>query len=1401
MKTILFLFVIHSSFGLWSQSTNISIEYLDSSDYPEVYEQAKKLWSLIERKRFSQIAKRLEDGKDEDKWRGSELRRRVRWMAELITENGIPPCFVGQQSSLADWSALNKIMMCKTVQDGYESIMVSLHYHRKDISNKADVINLSFTPYGVLTKISLSVSEKALKKFADEDEPRKNAHPILSGQKLDPIDAYRLEGKWELNRVDFVNQDKNGAEKATTAIDMNQMKKQWLQFEANGNVKIKTESRKGPTEEKLTFYVRENTVHMLQGFLRSDRYLVERLDNNELVLLTYHTGLYTSRQRKYYLRTEPTDFDRNTFESRQKELIEEPIFPKEIKHGILQTYGSRFYFTPDGTKTIGWPYTGLLYQEDNKGNRVTETEITDGYKSGKYTSWHEGYVYLTGYYLQGKMNGVWTYYHDASTMSNLVTYKNGTLDGPYKCWFKNGNLFTEVVYELGKVHGNSHEYTETGELFKTTQFEYGKLTGEWYHSIGDEISIDDMTQKDGIYYLNGLAYSGKATSFFKTDDRNPQLIRQEISLTGGLFHGPYTERFENDALRKVGQYKNGEKDGNWKIYHKSGFLWQTMDWENGKKNGYQTHLSKKGVMFSKTGWKNDLRDGSHTQWEYDGSKIVETGFYSKGKRHGRWVYQKWRYEYFDNGIQVGTHIEFNDRTVEHFETDHHTRVERRFFKDDYSGNSCEFTSFWDNGFMKEQGMMRSGYIRTGLWKTHRQDKSLESDGEYNINGKKQNNWRYYDKQGRLFNVETYDHSGKLISTKQSGAIAGCSEKLKNQPIRSTDQIVSIKDLFACNGDFYYNRNLFRGWAYYGTTYAQYYEAGQATEKIKRWWKNGKIQEESEKRDGSYLGQLTRWYESGQIHQSGFYENGHAIKFESWYKDGRKEKHHWIENGIRNQDSWYKNGQKKEEKHFINRKEEHGLWRGWHENGSRKYVKNYSYGRAVGEWKSWTDDSTLIMLATAKNGYMIGKYQSWYTTGQQHISGTWAAEGIKDGEWKEWHPNGNLSIQEFYSNGKIEGEAIKWNADGTIFKRGNWSKGLEEGIHVQERFGRVERQETSYLHGIKHGSNKLWHSNGQLKIEENFLYGLLQGQRLTYFETGVKKTIEYYEKGEASGKWTYFHATGKKSMEFSHDEGLSVYKEYYDNGKIRTKGFRLNNQRDSLWRRYHPNGKISEIGSYRKGSKYGRWKSYDAAGNLINEKIHQGVEKSAIRKKYSLSTLDYGDFGLLIRLPRWHAYEKSLLRNARVKSDTVELFLEDTEDLGGIVQLESDGMTEISLRQKVESSFVIRKHNGRLPFCDWKPVQSKWRDMETMEGGIYLFHDFDPVATDHWNVDEIIEKLRADKDLTYPQEQEYIDLMRNADHRAVAMRSIISFVYIEISGLDKKEENFKRILKFNFSYGC
>jgi len=563
--------------------------------------------------------------------------------------------------------------------------------------------------------------------------------------------------------------------------------------------------------------------------------------------------------------------------------------------------------------------------------------------------------------------------------------------------------------------------------------------------------------------------------------------------------------------------------------------------------------------------------------------------------------------------------------------------------------------FWANGFMKEQGMMRSGYIRTGLWKTYRQDGSLEFDGEYNINGKKQNNWRYYDKQGRLFNVETYDHSGKLISTKQSGAIAGCSEKLKNQPIRSTDQIVSIKDLFACNGDFYYNRNLFRGWAYYGTTYAQYYEAGQATEKIKRWWKNGKIQEESEKRDGSYLGQLTRWYESGQIHQSGFYENGHAIKFESWYKDGRKEKHHWIENGIRNQDSWYKNGQKKEEKHFINRKEEHGLWRGWHENGSRNYVKNYSYGRAVGEWKSWTDDSTLIMLATAKNGYMIGKYQSWYTTGQQHISGTWAAEGIKDGEWKEWHPNGNLSIQEFYSNGKIEGEAIKWNADGTIFKRGNWSKGLEEGIHVQERFGRVERQETSYLHGIKHGSNKLWHSNGQLKIEENFLYGLLQGQRLTYFETGVKKTIEYYEKGEASGKWTYFHATGKKSMEFSHDEGLSVYKEYYDNGKIRTKGFRLNNQRDSLWRRYHPNGKISEIGSYRKGSKYGRWKSYDAAGNLINEKIHQGVEKSAIRKKYSLSTLDYGDFGLLIRLPRWHAYEKNLLRNARVKSDTVELW--------------------------------------------------------------------------------------------------------------------------------------------------
>lgn len=170
---------------------------------------------------------------------------------------------------------------------------------------------------------------------------------------------------------------------------------------------------------------------------------------------------------------------------------------------------------------------------------------------------------------------------------------------------------------------------------------------------------------------------------------------------------PKNRHYEMGKLM-IGVYKNGEKDGEWKIYNKKGQLEEILNFENGKLNGLVKAF-------------------------YPNGKLKKIGSYINDVATGEWKF------YHDNGLlKIKTLID-----------------------------DGKMTGMWkkynEYGKLAETGFHKNGKT-TGKWKLYNANGKLEEKGLLE-NGKKTGRWEIY-KNGVLNETAFYEN-GKIVNSNNS----------------------------------------------------------------------------------------------------------------------------------------------------------------------------------------------------------------------------------------------------------------------------------------------------------------------------------------------------------------------------------------------------------------------------------------------------------------------------------------------------------------------------------------------------------------------------------------------------------------------------------------------------------
>jgi hypothetical protein len=115
--------------------------------------------------------------------------------------------------------------------------------------------------------------------------------------------------------------------------------------------------------------------------------------------------------------------------------------------------------------------------------RADVTFSADGKAQGTYRLQDAtGRLYATGEFVNGRREGLWTYWDHAGTKIVEVTYRAGTKDGPCRMWFGAvalpqvaGRLKLEVTFAKGRQEGLKRTWWSSGEMKCETELHRGSV--------------------------------------------------------------------------------------------------------------------------------------------------------------------------------------------------------------------------------------------------------------------------------------------------------------------------------------------------------------------------------------------------------------------------------------------------------------------------------------------------------------------------------------------------------------------------------------------------------------------------------------------------------------------------------------------------------------------------------------------------------------------------------------------------------------------------------------------------------------------------------------------------------------------------------------------------------------
>ncbi len=229
---------------------------------------------------------------------------------------------------------------------------------------------------------------------------------------------------------------------------------------------------------------------------------------------------------------------------------------------------------------------------------------------------------------------------------------------------------------------------------------------------------------------------------------------------------------------------------------------------------------------------------------------------------------------------------------------------------------------------------------------------------------------------------------------------------------------------------------------------------------------------------------------------------------------------------------------------------------FYENGSPKYIHNFSMGIQVGELITYYKNGNIEQKTTLKNEKPHGTMYTYYEAGNLRLESTYN-EGVRDGKYIRYHLTGLMAEESYFKNGIQDSVSRYWdNVFGTLMKEEYYKMGKKDGTwYTFNEFGDTITM-YNYSEDVLNGPYKKYFKVGeagsaggsitaldmyQLDEYGTYVNGRLDGE----FKTGLinrdSHAEGFYKDGMMAGEWKYYDANDKLVLHEKYDDnGMLIY---------------------------------------------------------------------------------------------------------------------------------------------------------------------------------------------------------------------------------------------------------------------